>query len=336
MAKSTRELRVGVVGLGVRGQHGYYHGLAAQPGVRVTRMAPHPDSSPVLLEGRGKAYFEAEARRFKATLCAHPDEVIGADDVDIVVVLVEPSLAFGVIRRCAEAGKHILRDKPMVLTADEADKVVEIVERTKVKMMVTWGAYRFAPTAPGLKAKLDGGAVGDVAVMNLVSPWGGGPLAGFTCSKDHHERYGGGELHNFGGYALTLMRWLLGPEHRVRRVWAQMGAYFYPDYVKAGNEDLAAIAFHFDGGVVGTLVTGRLPKACGSITELSVTGTRGVLRTSGLGGGGMGQVAADFIRAIRDDGRPAIDHHDGRAVHRALLAAYESARTGKVVELPPL
>ena len=336
MAKTARELRVGVVGLGVRGQHGYYYGLAKEPGVRITRMATHPECSPVLLEGRGEAYGRGEARKFKAAFSTDPTDVIEADDVDIVVVLVEPSLAFGVIRRCAESGKHILRDKPMVLTDDQADKVVEIVDRTGVKMMVTWGAYRFAPTAPGLKAKLDGGAVGDIAVMNLVSPWGGGPLAGFTCSKAHHERYGGGEVHNFGGYALTLMRWLLGAAHRVRRVWAQMGAHFYPDYKAAGNEDLATIAFGFDGGVVGNLVTGRLPKACGSITELSVTGTQGVLRTRRLGGGGVGDVSADFIRAIREDRPPAIDHHDGRAVHRALLAAYESARTGKVVELPPL
>ena len=334
MAKAARELGVGVVGLGVRGQHAYYHGLAAQPGVRIARMAPHPDSSPTLLEGHGQAYFEAEARKFKARLCKSPDEVIGADDVDIVIVLVEPSLAFDVIRRCAAAGKHILRDKPMVLTAGQADQVVELVERAKVKMMVTWGAYRFAPTGAKLKAQVD--AVGDLAVLNLVAPWGGGPLAGFTCSKAHHERYGGGELHNFGGYALCLMRWLLGPTRPVRRVWAQMGTYFYPDYVEAGNEDLASLALEFDGGVVGSLVTGRLPKACGSITELSVVGTKGAFRTTALGGGGMGEVAADFVKAIRTDGRPAIDHRDGRAIHRALLAAYESARTGRVVELPPM
>lgn len=334
MAKDGRELRVGVVGLGVRGQHAYYMGLAAQPGVRVTKMVPHPDSSPVLLEGRGRAWFEAEARKMKATLCSRLEEVVEAGDVDAVAVLVEPSLAFGVIRRSAEAGKHILRDKPMVLSADEADRVAEIVERVKVKMMVTWGAYRFSPHAPKLKKQMQ--AVGDVAVVTLVAPWGGGPLQGFTCSKAHHDRYGGGELHNFGGYALCLLRWLLGPKHPVRRVWAQMGTHFYPDYAKVGNEDLASLALEFEGGIVGNLVTGRLPKACGTITELAVTGTRGVFRATEIAGGGMGEVAADFVRAIRTDGRPAIDHRDGRAIHRVLLAAYESARTGDAVDLPPL
>ena len=334
MAERPKELRVGVVGLGVRGQHAYYHGLKAQPGVRVTKMVPHPASSPVLLEGRGEAYFRGEAKKFKAKLCSRLEDVIEADDVDIVIVLVEPSLAFDVIRRCAEAGKHILRDKPMVLTADQADQVVELVERTKVKMMVTWGAYRFAPSRERLRKRVE--ALGDLAVANLVAPWGGGPLAGFTCSKDHHERYGGGEVHNFGGYALCLLRWLLGPRHPVRRVWAQMGAFFYPDYVAAGNEDLASIAFEFEGGIVGSLVTGRLPKPCGSITELSVVGSKGAFHTAAIGGGGMGEVAADFVRAIRENGQPSIDHRDGRAIHRALLAAYESARTGNVVELPPL
>ncbi len=334
MAEAARELRCGVVGLGVRGQHAYYHGLQAQPGVRVTKMVPHPESSPVLLEGRGESYFRAEAAKFKATLCSQLEDVVEADDIDIVCVLVEPSLAFGVIRRAAEAGKHVLRDKPMVLTADEADRVVEIVERTRVKMMVTWGAYRFAPSRGKLREAV--AALGDIAAVTLVAPWGNGPLAGFTCSKAHHERYGGGEVHNFGGYALCLLRWLLGPEHPVRRVWAQMGTYFYPDYVAAGNEDLASIAIEFGGGVIGNIVTGRLPKPCGTITELSVVGTKGAHRTSEIGGGGMGEVAANFVRAVREDGRPAIDHRDGRAIHRALLAAYESARTGEVVELPPL
>ena len=112
-----RELRVGVVGMGVRGQHAYHHALAAQPGVRLTRLAPHPGSSPVLLEDHGQAFFEEEAAKFNALLCDDPEDVIRADDVDIVCVLVEPSLAFDVIRRCVAAGKHICRDKPMVLTA---------------------------------------------------------------------------------------------------------------------------------------------------------------------------------------------------------------------------
>ncbi len=334
MADRARELRVGVVGLGVRGQHAYYLGLQAQPGVRVTKMVPHPGSSPVLLEGRGQAYFEAEAKRLEARLCSRLDDVVEADDGDIVCVLVEPSLAFDVVRRAVQAGKHILRDKPMVLTADEADRTVELVERAKVKMTVGWGAYRFGPKAPQLKKQMD--AIGEPAVANLVAPWGGGPLAGFTCSKAHHERYGGGEVHNFGGYALCLLRWLLGPDRPVRRVWAQMGAYFYPDYVEAGNEDLASLAFELEGGVVGNIVTGRLPKACGTICELSVVGSRGSFATTAIGGGGMGEVAADFVRAIRSGGRPAIDHRDGRAIHRALLAAYRSASTGEAVELPPL
>jgi predicted dehydrogenase len=297
-------------------------------------MVPHPDSSPVLLEGRGRAYFEAEARKFKAKLCTRLEDVVEADDTDIVCVLVEPSLAFDVIRRAATAGKHIVRDKPMVLTAEQADQVVALVERAGVKMTVGWGAYRFAPNRDELKASVE--AVGDIAVINLVAPWGGGPLTGFTCSKDHHERYGGGEVHNFGGYALCLLRWLLGPRHRVRRVWAQMGTHFYPDYVEAGNEDLASLAFEFEGEVVGNIVTGRLPKACGMITELSVVGSKGAVHTGAIGGGGMGEVAADFVGAIRTGGQPAIDHRDGRAIHRALLAAYESARTGEVVELPAL
>lgn len=334
MGKALRRLRVGVVGLGVRGQHAYYHGLAAQRGVDVVKMVPHPDSSPVLLEGHGEAYFRAEARKFEATLCSRLEDAVEADDIDIVCVLVEPSLAFEVIRRAAEAGKHICRDKPIVLTAGEADRVVEVVERAGVKMTVGWGAYRFAPNRGEVKKAVE--ALGEPAVVNLVSPWGGGPLTGFTCTKAHHERYGGGEVHNFGGYALCLVRWLLGPRHPVRRVWAQMGTYFYPDYARAGNEDLASVAFELDGGVLGNIVTGRLPKACGSITELSVVGERGAWRTTAIGGGGMGEVAADFVQAIREDRQPAINHRDGRAIHRALLAAYESARTGAVVELPPL
>jgi predicted dehydrogenase len=224
----------------------------------------------------------------------------------------------------------------MVLTAKEANGVVESVERARVKMAVTWGAYRFSPPCMELKKKVDEGAIGDLAVANFVMPWGGGPLAGFTCSKDHHERYGGGEVHNFGGYALAYLRWLVGAERPVRRVWAQMGAYFYPDYVKAGNEDLASLSLQFEGGVASNVVTGRLPAACGTVAELSVTGTRGVLSLSNIPTGGMGEVVADFVRAIRGNGRPATDHRDGRAIHLALLAAYESARSGRPVELTAL
>jgi len=330
------ELRVGVVGLGVRGQHAYYAGLAAQPGVRVTRMAPHPLSSPVLLEGRGADFFRREARKFGAKLCRDPDEVIEAEDVDIVCVLVEPSLAFDVIRRCARARKHILRDKPMVLTAEEADAVVDLVERAGVKMTVCWGAWRYSPKCIEFKRAVDAGAIGSLAAVDFLAPWAGGPLAGFTCSRAHHERYGGGELHNFGGYALMFLRWLLGRDRPLRRVWAQTGTFFYPDYLEAGNEDMANLALEYEGGVVANVLTGRLPKPCGRLLELRVVGTNGELAARDFPTGGMGEFVADFLRAVRQDTRPPIDHRDGRAIHRALLAAYESARSGRPVDLPPL
>ncbi len=330
------ELRVGVVGLGVRGQHAYYAGLAAQPGVRVTRMAPHPRSSPVLLEGRGEGFFRREAAKFGARLCREPEEVIAAGDVDIVCVLVEPSLAFEVIRRCAEARKHILRDKPMVLTAQEADAVVEVVERAGVKMTVCWGAWRYSPRCVAVKKAVDAGAVGSVACVDFLAPWAGGPLAGFRCSPDHHERYGGGELQNFGGYVLMFLRWLLGRADPLRRVWAQLGTFFYPDYVEAGNEDMANLALDYESGVVANVLTGRLPAPCGRLLELRVVGTKGELAARDFKTGGMGDLVADFVKAIRGDSRPPIDHRDGWAIHRALLAAYESARCGRPVELPPM
>ena len=331
-----RELGVGVVGMGVRGQHAYHHALAAQPGVRLTRMAPHPGSSPVLLEGHGRAFFEEEAATFGALLCDDPEDVVGADDVDIVCVLVEPSLAFDVIRRSVAAGKHICRDKPMVLTAEEADATVCLVEAAGLKMTVGWGAYRFSPACIELKSQVDRGDVGEVGVVDFLMPWGGGPLAGFTCSPDHHERYGGGEVHNFGGYALMFIRWLLGRDRPIRRVWAQMGTFFYPDYAAAGNEDLASMAFEFEDGAVAHVVTGRLPAACGQVVDLRVVGTGGELHIHGFPTGGMGEVVGGLVRAIRDGGRPPIDHRDGRAIHRALLATYESARTGTPAPLPPL
>lgn len=330
------ELGVGVIGLGVRGQHAYYAGLAAQPGVRVIRMAPHPLTSPVLLEGRGEEFFRREAKKFGARLCHDPEEVIGAEDVDIVCVLVEPSLAFGVIRRCAEAGKHILRDKPMVLTAREADATVGLVERAGVKMTVCWGAWRYSPKCVEMKKAVDAGTVGSVAVVDFLAPWAGGPLVGFRCSREHHERYGGGELHNFGGYALMFLRWLLGRQKPLRRVWAQVGTFFYPDYVEAGNEDMANLALEYEGGVVANVLTGRLPAPCGRLLELRIAGTKGELAARDFRTGGMGELVRDFVTAIRKDSRPPIDHRDGRAIRRALLAAYESARVGRATELPPL
>jgi predicted dehydrogenase len=167
---------------------------------------------------------------------------------------------------------------------------------------------------------------------------------------------GGGVLMNQSIHSIDLLHWFMGP---VKSVSAYTGTLAH----QIETEDTASAALRFVSGALGTIAatTSAYP---GVITRLEILGTGGsaVLendrlrylhlsrdeaRPVGLYGlEGMPFPAApeqeeprdahdkqiaDFIRAVREDGRPLVDGETARHDVAIILAIYESARTGKEV-----
>jgi predicted dehydrogenase len=139
MAASNR-LRVGVIGCGTVAQIMHLPYLHSLPDL--FQIAALSDLSPGLLKALGERYGVPEARRF-----TDYRDLLGTD-VDAVLVLNSGSHAPQCIA-AAQAGKHVLVEKPLCFTLREADEIISAVKKANVKLMVAYmkrydPGYRYA------------------------------------------------------------------------------------------------------------------------------------------------------------------------------------------------
>jgi len=126
---TTKRLRVGVIGCGTVAQIMHLPYLRSLPDLY--QIAAIADLSPGLLQYIGEQYGVPENRRF-----THFHDLL-ATDVDAVLVLSGGSHAPQVIA-AAQAGKHILVEKPLCFTLREADEIIAAVNKANVKLMVAY------------------------------------------------------------------------------------------------------------------------------------------------------------------------------------------------------
>lgn len=199
--------------------------------------------------------------------------------------------------RAANAGLHVVQDKPMSTKVSECERVVEAVERNRVKFLM-WNR-NFLPALLQARAQIERGWIGRVYAIHVDFYFAkdSGPPKGSRKPGDppidwlarqleaHADGSDGGvghepmgELKIEGVYPLAYLRMLTGAE--VRRVFARTTAHFHQAYVDNGVEDLATVTLEMDGGIVGTLSLGRIGAAShpdiGEI-KLHVLGSEGAL-----------------------------------------------------------
>jgi len=345
-----KQLGVGVIGVGVRGRHSWERILQLHPACEVKAVSLYPGISQAMLEGQGEEHARAYAEELGAQYCGDYREVIGRDDVHVISMMVEPLHSAKIAVEAAEAGKHIVSDKPTATTLNDAERIVNAVEAAGVKFLVTFST-RFVTPFVLARETVEAGKIGKLLVANFTYLMANGPLVGFTATREYAERVGGGEVTNFGCYAIDFLHWLTGS--RVKRVNAQIANFFYEDYREAGIEDFGQLALEFENGVLGTMTTGRTTtQSGGPVISLDLTGTEGAYRTTRPTHGvtlfgdktawesydesAPQKMIFEFVDAILEGRESPITAADGLHVLRVLKAAYRSAKEGVAVELSDL
>ncbi len=108
--------------------------------------------------------------------------------------------------RAANAGKHVLCEKPMANTLDECRAMIEAARRNRVRLMIAYRKY-FEPASVTLKKMIDDGKFGRVLLMHSSF------TVRLTIGKAWHFSHaaaGGGSLVDVGVYAVNTCRWLAG------------------------------------------------------------------------------------------------------------------------------
>lgn len=280
-------------------------------------------------------------------------------DVDCVIVGAPNDVHCQLTVDAAAAGKHIILEKPMCLNLAEADRMIEACRQAKIKFMYA-EELCFAPKYVRLKQLLDSGALG-TPVLLKQSEKHDGPHAPHFWDVN---RAGGGVTMDMGCHAIEFFRWILG-RPAIKSVYAQMGTYVHG--AKTKGDDNSILILEFSNGTVA-VAEESWTKLGGMDDRAEVHGSKGVAYADLLHGSsietystvgydyavekagstvgwsftifeeiwnyGFVQEMAHFVDCVKNDRQPLVTGEDARAVMEVLFAAYESAGTGRKVNLP--
>jgi len=199
-------------------------------------------------------------------------------DVQVACVSPEAERHADLSVRAADAGLHVVQDKPMSTLVSECDRIVEAVERNGVKFLM-WNRDML-PAMLLARRNLQSGAIGDVRAVHVdfyfakdagprrgASPAGAPKIDWLEALKAAHVdgSDGGvghapmGELQIAGIYPLSNVGLLTGA--RVQRVFARTASHFHQRNVDHGIDDLASVTLEMEHGIVATLCIGRIGRA---------------------------------------------------------------------------
>ena len=289
-------------------------------------------------------------------------ELVRDPQVDVVSVCTPSGLHCEGVTAAARAGKHVLCEKPLEIDADRLTEMTAACRDAGVKLGCVFQS-RTSPDMIRARQAIQDGLLGRMILADAYlkdyrsqayyrsAGWRG------TWALD-----GGGALMNQGVHGVDLLLWLMGSpvesvfaraEHKVRDIEV---------------EDTAVANLRFKNGAYGALI-GTTSCNPGEARRIELHGDRGTITVSGssitrwantieddgraedseppreieiegavadpsdIGSSGHVFLVDDLVRAIREDGEPYVTGESARGAVDLILAIYESARSGKEVEV---
>jgi predicted dehydrogenase len=334
-------LRIAVLSFAHTHALSYVHALKQAPGVELIAADPDgaaaPDDAPrgaALAAELGVAYVETYDEAF-------------AWKPDAVVIAAENSRHRALVERAAAAGVHVLCEKPLATTVDDAIAMQEACERAGVILMVAY-PVRFAPGVRDAIAELRSGRLGRILGVTGIN---NGKLPQDRAWFTDPELAGGGALVDHVVHCADLLDELLG--ERARSVRAVSNSILHAQRELA-VETGGLVTIQYPSGVVATIDCSwswPMSSATWGGLTLQVVAERGTVTVSPFAQGVAGHdahgetwspVGADldgllldeFVRAVREGRHPQPDAGVGiRTVEIAKAAQASAARGGEVVAL---
>ncbi|KPF69218.1 oxidoreductase [Bosea sp. AAP35] len=328
-------LRIGIVGLG----------MAVTPHAR--GLVDLADRVEVVHAFSPSAERRARfGESFPFPLCDSLETILDDTSVEAVLVLTPANTHLDIARRCAQAGKHVLLEKPVEITTARAQDLVAICDAAGVTLGIVL-QHRFKPAAETLAGHLASGDMGTmIGCSTVIRLWR--PQSYYDePGRGSFARDGGGVLISQGIHTLDLMLSLAGPIVDVT------GHALTSAVHRMETEDMVCAVARFANGAFGTIdattaaypgFPERIELICRNATA-SLSGTAleiawhdgrrvNVAAEAGAGGTGADPMAfthdhhravmADFVEAVRQGRPPRVTGVEALKVHRlidALIAA---------------
>lgn len=300
------------------------------------------------------------ASRYGVSACASVEELLSQPGVDLVCVCTPSGTHGDLGAEVARAGRHVVIEKPIDVSLERADGAIVAADTAGVVLSVV-SQHRFDAGVVALKEALCRGDLGKISLAEGRAWWYRTQAYYDSDSWRGTAALDGGALMNQGVHLVDLLLHLLGP---VKSIFARAATVAH----EIECEDLAIVSAEFRSGAFGSLAvtTASYP---GAAETLGVTGSRAsvVLEAGsvaswhvaedsaydlgpGLSAGAHHPTSAasgsanlavtahraqlqDVVDAVRFGRAPSVTGEDGRRALEFVLAAYESASSGREVLL---
>lgn len=275
-------------------------------------------------------------------------ELLANPDVEIVCVTTSSGSHASIGLDVLKAGKHLLVEKPMAMSAADADRLIQVAEEKNLTLAVV-SQQRFEEQHQLVKRVLAEERLGKLLYVDVACP--------FYRTQEYYDSADwrgtlaedGGALMNQGIHSIDLMLWMAGP---VQSVFGQVATKTHD----MEAEDIGTALLTFENGAMGTLMssTSIIP---GFSRRLHLFGEKGTIKLDGpdithwtvpdvpepelsdssAGGGGVADPLSiptenhklqimDLIEALSEGRQPLVTGEDGRRAVRLIEAIYESSK----------
>ncbi len=292
------------------------------------------------------------------------DDLLADPEVHVVNVCTPSGAHLDTAVAAAKAGKHVVVEKPLEITLERCDTIIDACDQAGVKLITIFPS-RFSGANIALKKAIDAGRFGRLTLGDTYVKWwrsqeyydGGG-------WRGTWELDGGGAYMNQAIHNVDLLAWLMGDVAEVAAITDTLA------HERIEVEDTGVAAVRFANGAIGT-ITATTSAFPGLLKKTEIHGDKGsaiveqdsillwtfadelpedaeTLEKFGAASATSGGAAdpkaishrghrlqlEDLIRSIESDTPPAVDGREGRKSVEIILAIYESSTSGKRVTLP--
>ncbi len=271
------------------------------------------------------------------------DALLDNDGVDGVCICSANSRHKQDVVAAAEAGKHVMVEKPIATTIQDAKEMITACEKEGLILQVAF-VMRYSPIVLETKKAIDSGCVGEIVAMSGTNH-GSMPGGWFTRA----ELSGGGAIIDHTVHVADLMNWFVGGG--ARRVYALGGNRLHENL---GIDDAGLVLVAYEQAIGSIDPSWSRPEGYpiwGDV-RMRIFGSESTVELDGfcqnLGLTKRGDrlrllnyatdidyhACLDFIHCIRKGSKPRATGQDGLAALEIALAAYGSVQSGRVVQLP--
>ena len=270
------------------------------------------------------------------------DKIASNDDIDVIYIVLPPSMHKEYVVRAANAGKHVWCEKPMAVTAQECQEMIEACNKNKRSLAIGYRLHH-EPNTQEYRRIIRQKLLGNVKKLDCA--------AGYRDDRTNHwkqkREMGGGVMYDMGVYAIQGAR--LGTNMEPVSIVSAKTSTTRPEIYKDGLDETAIATLEFPGGVFATIKTSFGE----GINYMNITCDKGEINLepysgySGVGGKSpLGEIRFPYsvpwqqAKQMDDDalsimqGKPMlVPGEEGLRDIRIVQAIHQSARTGQQVKL---